>query len=249
MNFNKTLLTISAGLCLYASTAAAEINLIPRGKIVKFPYGVINFPVKVLDKLMTDLSNFDKNNLYCGAESGLFIINEREAVPRESVELGYGWSVRAGEELRILYDTDFSANAIIGYELYNHFDFEIEAGYSEADYSDANVAIDGETRVWQFMFSPIYHPIRNDKFDLYVGAGVGFMQWHEDIKSVHGNEILSIEETGTVASAKYQAGLTYKLKDNLNVGPKYSRLWTNTGQGPFADNIVDYFSINLKSNF
>jgi len=103
--------------------------------------------------------------------------------------------------------------------------------------------------MWGFLISPILHPIKNEKFDLFMGAGLGFKRIRDDIVSIDGNETLSVDEKDYHIAGKLQAGLSYRITDSLAIKPRYSIEWMNNDWGPIEDDRWHEFNISITSEF
>ena len=243
-------------------------NAIAKIDLLGVMKSILNVPGKAINEVSNH--NFNKDNLYFGANAGAIRFNDRKLNVGGSTEIGLGLTFAANFSAEIHLDTGYSAGGIIGYHFSDFLDIEIEGTYAEATYSDAdwnltgtltgsgaaytatvgaNATIDGQKKLWGLLISPVIHPVRNDKFDLHIGAGLGFKRLKEDIDSIDGNETLAIHESDLHLAGKAQAGLSYKITDNLIITPRYSLEWMNNDWGPLEDDVWHEFSINLKSEF
>ena len=232
---------------------------------------VVTVPSKIINKAADSVRNHNINedNLYFGANAGAIRFLSRDLKTGASVS-AYGLTLAADFSAEIHTDTGYVVGGIIGYHFNDFLDFEIEGSYAEATYSDMdvyvtatltgtggavslsageNVTIDGEKRLWGFLFSPVIHPVRNDKFDLHMGAGLGFKRVKEMIDSIAGDETLAVKDSSWHLAGKVQAGLSYNIRDNLIITPNYSLHWINNDDDPIEDDNWHEFSINLKSEF
>ena len=266
MNIRKYIYGIPTCILMVSSlnipNAMAKIDLLGVMK------SILNVPGKAINEVSNH--NFNKDNLYFGANAGAIRFTERNLNVGASSEVALGLTFAANFSAEIHLDTGYSAGGIIGYHFSDFLDIEIEGTYAEATYSDAdwlatatvtgsggaytatvggNATIDGQKKLWGLLISPVIHPVRNEKYALYMGAGLGFKRLKEDIDSIDGNETLAIHESDLHLAGKAQAGLSYKITDNLIITPRYSLEWMNNDWGPLEDDVWHEFSINLKSEF
>ena len=205
--------------------------------IRKYIYGIPTCILMVSSlNIPNAMAKFNKDNLYFGANAGAIRFTERNLNVGASSEVALGLTFAANFSAEIHLDTGYSAGGIIGYHFSDFLDIEIEGTYAEATYSDAdwnftgtitgsgaaytatvgaNATIDGQKKLWGLLFSPVFHPVRNDKFDLHVGAGLGFKNVREDVDSIGGDETLAVKQRSTHLAGKVQAGLNYKIIDNF----------------------------------
>ena len=245
--------------------AMAKIDLLGAMK------SILSVPGKIMDTAINEVRNHNisADNLYFGVNAGAIRFSSRKLETSASAS-AYGLTLAANFSANIHLDTGYSVGSTIGYHINDFLDFEIEGSYAEATYSDMdvygtatltgsggsvsfsageNVTIDGEKKLWGLLFSPVFHPVRNDKFDLHVGAGLGFKNVREDVDSIGGDETLAVKQRSTHLAGKVQAGLSYNITDNLIITPRYSIEWINNDDDPIEDDRMHEFSINLKAEF
>ena len=81
-----------------------------------------------------------------------------------------------------------------------------------------------------------------------VGAGIGFVDWEDEIKTV-GAHAVNSKEDDTDLLVSIMAGLEYTNSQQVTWAIKYRHAWADTGKNGVDDAEADNIVANLKIAF
>tara|TARA_Y100000022_G_scaffold160728_1_gene143690 strand:- start:95 stop:811 length:717 start_codon:yes stop_codon:yes gene_type:complete len=156
------------------------------------------------------------------------------------------------------FDTGYQITGLVGYRLSDSLSFESEIGYSMFDYDKLNLrvggtarsggvtftggansshVVDGSISAFSMVFGPSFDFDFNRKVELFLGGGIGFASYNDEIKSVGNSTGLSYNEDYTDFAAKLKGGLNYSLDSKSFI------------QGDYGFNFVDSSIDNYTDDF
>ena len=175
---------------------------------------------------------------------------------------GYGVTVTANGDFS--FDAGYGISGAYGHKLSKNFSMETEIGYSSVDYDAVNInatftsggstftssgkadvkgQVDMLTTLVNFIFSA---PGRN--FSPYVGGGIGFVSFWDEINSI-GTLTVNGEESGTTILANSILGFDYKMTDDVALGLQYRYVWAASGHDGVDDATAQVIALSAKIKF
>jgi outer membrane protein len=160
---------------------------------------------------------------------------------------GQDWFVRVGAaQLTLADDADFSvmgqplpgagletdaqytASVEIGRRFGDHFSVDLTLGVPPTAEADGTGMIAGLGRLAEVTYGPmaltgLYHPFRNEKWDLYVGGGVSYMM----IVDTKDGALTNVEADDDVGPV-LQAGVSYSINSSWAVFADVKQAWLET---------------------
>ncbi len=135
--------------------------------------------------------------------------------------------------VKLSFKTGWTASAGVGYWITPELAAEGEVTYLTADFDKgtsggASVNIDGKYDSVLTMANVNFHPMADDSFDPYIGAGVGVAFSNLDVNSIGGTPV-NISDDSTDLALQGTAGFNFALGQSTSVGAQYRYVWTDTG--------------------
>ena len=182
----------------------------------------------------------DVGKTYVKLSGGAFIAEDiNGTVGATNVNLSFktGWTIAGG----------------VGYWITPELAAEGEVTYLTADFDKgtaggSSVNIDGTYESVLTMANVNFHPMADDSFDPYIGAGIGAAFSNLDVKSIGGTSV-NISDDSTDLALQGTAGFNFALDQSTSVGAQYRYVWTDTG-GSGTDNFTGHaLTAHITINF
>lgn len=138
-------------------------------------------------------------------------------LPDESSSVSVGGDVNAGDA--IAPEVDFS------YFFSDYFSAELIAGTTQHSLSHNAAGDLGSTWILPPTLTVQYHPMPDNAFSPYVGAGLNYSMFYGE-KSANGNAISDLDVDGGVGYA-LQAGFDYWIDEHWGVNLDVKKLFLN----------------------
>ena len=148
---------------------------------------------------------------YVGIEAGLWFPND--------LELDFDFDDGYNYDLDVEYNLGFDGDIIGGYD-FGAFRLEAEFGYKSASHDKAELTvgdfqedadIDGDTSVFSLMGNALWNPSFGDRWDAYLGGGLGWAWMKFDGGDGFGSE----KDNGF--AWQIIAGVGYQVSDNIEL--------------------------------
>ena len=171
------------------------------------------------------------------------------------------------------FDTAVSFGGAIGYVISDFVRTELELGYQKIDYDKVDLSggtytpsgaatvtygageynVNGEIDALHFLTNVILTPLGNKTLfgvsvTPLVGAGIGFVDWEDEIKVIDTQTVNGTEED-TDLLVSIMAGLEYTSSQQVTWAIKYRHAWADTGKNGVEDAEADNIIANLKIAF
>lgn len=127
------------------------------------------------------------------------------------------------------------------------------SGAATVTYAAGEYSVNGEIDALTVSTNIILTPFGNKNLfgvsvTPLVGAGIGFVDWEDEIKSVDTQTVDGTEED-TDLLVSIMAGLEYTSSQQVTWGIKYRHAWADTGKNGVEDAEADNIVANLKIAF
>ena len=162
---------------------------------------------------------------YVGIEAGLWFPTDVDA------DIDSDDSFTSSYEYDLQMDMGFDGDIIGGYD-FGQFRLEAELAYKTAGIDNIDVSsdccdfevddVDADLSVWSLMGNALWNPTIGDRWDVYLGGGIGWA-WSkfdaDDLGSAKDNAF----------AWQLIAGVGYQISDNIELGLKYRYFSTDFG--------------------
>ena len=219
---------------------------------------------------VADTPVFKSNDgkLYGSINVGVAILNDIGVSGSAS---GGGYTVTAAFDLT--FDEGASFGGALGYVISDFVRTELELGYQKIDYDKIDSSggtitpggaatvtyaageynVNGEIDALTLLANVILTPLGNKTLlgasvTPLVGAGIGFVDWESEIKTID-TQTIDGKEDDTDLLVSIMAGLEYTSSQQVTWAIKYRHAWADTGKNGVEDAEADNIIANLKIAF
>ena len=154
------------------------------------------------------------------------------------------------------FESGYQINALIGYRYNEYLSFESELGYTSFDYDQVDVTVggtasvggttftgaasrsyevDGTISAFSMIFGPVIDFDIKENLELFIGGGIGFSSYNDEINSVGGSTGLSYDEDFTNFTSKFKTGLNYSLSSKSYVQAEYGYNYVDSGIEKYSE--------------
>ena len=217
----------------------------------------------------TPVFNSKDGKVYASVNVGLTILNDLDfdlAGQTSHGATGTGTGTAS-------FDTAVSFGGAIGYVISDFVRTELELGYQKIDYDKVDLSggtytpsgaatvtyaagaynVNGEIDALTVSTNVILTPLGNKTLlgvsvTPLVGAGIGFVDWEDEIKVIDTQTVNGTEED-TDLLVSIMAGLEYTSSQQVTWAIKYRHAWADTGKNGVEDAEADNIIANLKIAF
>ena len=175
---------------------------------------------------------------------------------------GYGVTVTAAGEWA--FDAGYGISGAFGRKLSKNVSIETEIGYSSVDYNAVNITatftsggstftsvgqadVKGQIKMLTTLVNLIFSA-PGPNFSPYVGGGIGFANFWDEINSI-GTLTVNGEESGFTILANGILGFDYKMADDMALGLQYRYVWAASGHDGVDDATAHVIALSAKINF
>ncbi len=197
------------------------------------------------------------DKFYIGIGGGLISPNDIE-IKTTTAQTANNVTFSANIDGEFEFDNGYQITGLVGYRLSDSMSFESEIGYSMFDYDKLNLTVggtarsggvtftgaansshvvDGSISAFSMIFGPSFDFDFNRKVELFLGGGIGFASYNDEIKSVGNSTGLSYNEDHTDFATKLKGGFNYSLDSKSFI------------QGDYGFNFVDSSIDNYTDDF
>jgi len=214
--------------------------------------------------------NFKKDKVYGSINVGLTFLNDLDYDLAGQTQHGFtGTGTGTGS-----FDTAVSYGGAIGYVISDFIRAELELGYQKIDYdkvevttggtitnsagaavtyTTGNYSVSGEIDALTVSTNVILTPLGNKNLfgvsiTPLVGAGIGIVDWEDDIKTV-GTHTVNSKEDDTDLLVSIMAGLEYTSSQWVTWAIHYRHAWVDSGKNGVDDAEADNVMANIKIAF
>ena len=217
----------------------------------------------------TPVFNSKDGKVYASINVGLTFLNDLDFdLAGQTVHGFTGTGTGTGS-----FDTAVSYGGAIGYVISDFVRTELELGYQKIDYDKIDSSggtitpsgaatvtyaageynVNGEIDALTVSTNVILTPLGNKTLlgvsvTPLVGAGIGFVDWEDEIKSV-GTHTVNGKEDDTDLLVSIMAGLEYTSSQQVTWAIKYRHMWADSGKNGVEDAEADNIMANLKIAF
>ena len=213
----------------------------------------------------TPVFNSKDGKWYGSINAGVTILNDIGVSASAS---GGGYTLTAAADLT--FDDGASFGGALGYVISDFVRTELELGYQKIDHDKLNydgsfttagttttfsgeTDVNGEIDALTVSTNVIPTPVGNKTLfggsvTPLVGAGIGFVDWESEIKSIS-TQTVDGKEDDTDFLASIMAGLEYTSSQQVTWAIKYRHSWADTGKNGVEDAEADNIIANLKIAF
>ena len=201
---------------------------------------------------------------YGSVNAGVTILNDIGVSGSAS---GGGYTVTAAFDLT--FDEGASFGGAVGYVISDFVRTELALGFENIEHDKIKGTVDitsassttsitgeagitGEIDAFTALANVILTPLGNKTLTPLVGAGIGFVDWEDEITGVTVNGVTTAasgkaEDTDLLVSI--MAGLEYTSSQQVTWAIKYGHMWLNNGKNGVEDAEADNIVANLKIAF
>ena len=127
------------------------------------------------------------------------------------------------------------------------------SGAATVTYAAGEYTVDGEIDALTVSTNVIFTPLGNKTLlgvsvTPLVGAGIGFVDWESEIKTID-TQTIDGKEDDTDLLVSIMAGLEYTSSQQVTWAIKYRHMWADTGKNGVEDAEADNIVANLKIAF
>ncbi len=199
-------------------------------------------------------------NLYLGLNAGVFSPNDVDFNKSESgIVNGVTYSASVAGTFK--FENGFQIGGLIGYRLNDFLAIETELAFVNFDYDVLNLSaagtataggttftgtantsyqVEGDISSLSIIFGPVLDLDVRENLEFFVGGGIGFSKYNDEIKSVGGSTGLSYDEDFTDFAAKFKTGINYSLSQSSFLQLEYGYNFVDSG----IENFSEDFSAN-----
>ncbi len=202
-------------------------------------------------------------NVYLGFSAGVISPNDVK-IEKSGAGVINGVTFSSNVSGDFIFDNGYQIGGLLGYRLNDFMSFETELSFTDFDYdkldlivggtasvggttftgsSSSTYDVDGNISALSIIFGPNFDMDLREDLELFVGGGLGFANYSDEIKSVGGSTGLSFKEDFTDFAAKFKTGINYSLSDQTYLQAEYGYNFVDSG----IDNYSDDFSANSFS--
>lgn len=153
-------------------------------------------------------------------------------------------------------DNGYSISGQYGYRFPNNLRLEAELGYGNIgnDMYHANggqAGVGGSTDQYSLTGAAYYDIATNTPLTPYVGAGAGLVHQRYDRPGVtaNGSTLGGNDGSATDFTAFGEAGVAYRVANNLDIVPSYRYQWINDGSQGLDDSTQHVARLGFRSWF
>jgi len=228
------------------------------------------FPLLTTPLILNANTYSVNKNLYLGFSGGMIIPNDVE-VKKSGAGVVNGVTFSDNVAGKFKFDNGYQLGGLIGYRFNDFLSFETELHYTNFDYDKVDVTtggtatvggttftgtannsyeIDGNISAFSMVFGPtIDFDIRED-LEFFLGSGIGFSTYNDEIKSVGGSTGLSYDEDFTDFTLKFKTGVNYLIASDTFVQAEYGYNFVDSGIENYSDDFsANSFNARLVFNF
>ena len=200
------------------------------------------------------------NNLYLGLNTGVFSPNDVDfRTSGSGIVNGVSYSASIAGTLK--FDNGFQLGGLIGYRLSDFLAIESELAFINFDYDKLDLTasgtaavggttftgtanttyeVEGDISSFSIIFGPVLDLDIRENIEFFVGGGIGFSKYNDEVKSVGGSTGLSYDEDFTDFAAKFKTGVNYSLSRSSFLQLEYGYNFVDSG----IENFSEDFSAN-----
>lgn len=210
------------------------------------------------------------NNLYIGLNAGIFSPNDVDfSTSGSGIVNGVTYSASVAGTFK--FDNGFQLGGLVGYRLNDFLAIETELAfvnfeYDKLDLTAAGTAtvggttftgsanttydVDGDISSFSFIFGPVLDLDVRENLEFFVGGGIGFSKYNDEVKSVGGSAGLSYEEDFTDFAAKFKSGFNYSFSRSSFLQFEYGYNFVDSGIENFSEDFsANSFNVRLVFNY
>ncbi len=213
----------------------------------------------------TPVLNSKDGKLYASIDVGLTLLND---IGFGAYLSGYGSTATAAGTFT--FDEAVSYGGAIGYVISDFVRAELELGYQKVDHDKLDYTgnittagttttfsgetdVSGEIDALTVSTNVILTPLGNKNLfgvsiTPLVGAGIGIVDWEDEIKTV-GTHTVNSKEDDTDLLVSIMAGLEYTSSQQVTWAIKYRHAWADTGKYGVEDAEADNITGSLSYSF
>ena len=210
------------------------------------------------------------NNLYLGFNAGIFSPNDVDfRTSGSGIVNGVTYSASVAGTFK--FDNGFQLGGLVGYRLNDFLAIETELAFVNFDYDKLDLTaagtatvgattftgvantsydVDGDISSFSVIFGPVLDLDVRENLELFVGGGVGFSKYNDEIKSVGGSAGLSYDEDFTDFAAKFKSGINYSFSRSSFLQLEYGYNFVDSGIENFSEDFsANSFNFRLIFNY
>ena len=209
-------------------------------------------------------------NFYIGFSLGALVPNDVK-VQKSGAGVINGVNFSANIAGNFVFDNGYQVGGILGYRLNDFFSFETDLAYTNFDYDKLELTVagtatvggntftgtdnttydvDGSISSFSIIFGPAFDMDVRENLEFFIGGGIGFASYSDEIKTVGGSSGLAFDEDFTDFAAKFKAGFNYSLSDLSYLQAEYGYNFVDSGIENYSDDFsANSFSAKIIFNF
>ena len=209
-------------------------------------------------------------NFYAGFSLGALSPNDVK-VEKSGAGVINGVSFSANIAGNFIFDNGYQVGGVLGYKFNNFMSFESDLSYSNFDYDKLELTvagtatvggntftgtnnttydIDGSISAFSMIFGPVFDIDIRENFEFFIGGGVGFARYNDEIKTVGGSAGLSFDQDFTDFAAKFKSGFNYSLSNQTYLQAEYGYNFVDSGIDDYSEDFsANSFSAKIIFNF
>jgi opacity protein-like surface antigen len=221
--------------------------------------------------LLLNANTYSVNkNLYFGFNGGMIVPNDIE-INKSVAGVVNGVTYSANVAGAFKFDSGYQLGGLIGYRLNDFLSLESELIFSNFDYDKVDVTtggtatvggttftgtantsyeVDGSISAFSMIFGPNLDLDVREDVEFFIGGGVGFTNYNDEIKTVGGSTGLSYDEDFTDFTAKFKAGINYSISTDTFIQAEYGYNYVDSGIENYSDDFsANSFNAKIIFNF
>ena len=217
----------------------------------------------------SDTYSFGKK-FYVGLNAGLLVPNDVD-FNKSGAGVVNDVTFSANIAGQIKFDSGYQLGGIVGYRLNDFLSLETELMYSSFDYDKVEVTvggtatsggntftgaanrsyeIDGSISAFSMVFGPMIDLDIQEDLELFIGGGLGFSNYSDEVISVGGSKGFSYDEDFTEFTTKFKLGINYSITPDAYVQAEYGYNFVDSGIDDFSDDFsANSFNAKLIFNY
>lgn len=198
--------------------------------------------------------------IYLGLNVGVFSPNDVD-FNKSGSGIVSGVTYSASVAGTFEFENGFQLGGLIGYRLNDFLALESELAFVNFDYdklalstsgtaavggttfsgtANTTYEVEGDISSLSIIFGPVLDLDVKENLEFFIGGGIGFSKYNDEVKSVGGSKGLSYDEDFTDFAAKFKTGFNYSLSNSSFLQLEYGFNFVDSG----IENFSEDFSAN-----
>ncbi len=219
--------------------------------------------------LRAETYSLDKN-YYLGFSIGALSPNDVK-VEKSGAGVINGVSFSTNIAGNFVFENGYQVGGVLGYRLNDFLSFETDLSFTKFDYDKLELTVagtasvggntftgtdnttydvDGTISSFSMILGPVFDMDVREDFEFFVGGGVGFASYADEIKTVGGSSGLAFDENFTDFAAKFKTGFSYSLSDQFYLQAEYGYNFVDSGIENYSEDFsANSFTAKILFNF